>query len=73
MLSIIFICTEDLCMSQEKTAHPKETVVNLEHSDADSKPSSKSVSETNSPAVSQDHKGKNSHSVQINNTDQYFF
>lgn len=43
-------------MSQEKTAHPKETVVNLEHSDADSKPSSKSVSETNSPAVSQDHK-----------------
>ncbi|XP_078252212.1 solute carrier family 12 member 2 isoform X1 [Rhinoraja longicauda] len=47
---------EELCMSQEKTARPKDTVVNLEHSDADSKPSSKSVSETNSPAVSQDHK-----------------
>ncbi|XP_067886281.1 solute carrier family 12 member 2 isoform X1 [Heterodontus francisci] len=48
---------EELCTSQEKSAHPKDTVVNLEHSDADSsKPSSKSVSETNSPAVSQDQK-----------------
>ncbi|XP_078425135.1 solute carrier family 12 member 2 [Cetorhinus maximus] len=48
---------EELCTSQEKSAHPKDIVVNLEHSDADSsKPSSKSVSETNSPAVSQDQK-----------------
>ncbi|XP_067839361.1 solute carrier family 12 member 2 isoform X1 [Heptranchias perlo] len=48
---------EDLCTSQKKSAHPKDVVVNLEHSDADSsKPSSKSVSETNSPAVSQDQK-----------------
>ncbi|GCC19977.1 solute carrier family 12 member 2 isoform X1 [Chiloscyllium punctatum] len=48
---------EELCTSQEKSAQPKDIVVNLEHSDADSsKPSSKSVSETNSPAASQDQK-----------------
>ncbi|XP_032873671.1 solute carrier family 12 member 2 isoform X3 [Amblyraja radiata] len=61
---------EELCMSQKKTAHPKHTVVNLEHSDADSKPSSKSVSETNSPAVSQDHKEVKGSSVPLNMADQ---
>ncbi|XP_078252213.1 solute carrier family 12 member 2 isoform X2 [Rhinoraja longicauda] len=61
---------EELCMSQEKTARPKDTVVNLEHSDADSKPSSKSVSETNSPAVSQDHKEVKGSSVPLNMADQ---
>ncbi|XP_067886282.1 solute carrier family 12 member 2 isoform X2 [Heterodontus francisci] len=62
---------EELCTSQEKSAHPKDTVVNLEHSDADSsKPSSKSVSETNSPAVSQDQKEVKGPSVPLNMTDQ---
>uniref|UniRef100_A0A4W3I3G7 Solute carrier family 12 member 2 n=1 Tax=Callorhinchus milii TaxID=7868 RepID=A0A4W3I3G7_CALMI len=62
--------------SQEKSAHPKDIVVNLEHSDADSsKPSSKSASETNSPAVCQDQKGKASEmfkgpSVPLNTADQ---
>ncbi|XP_038660633.1 solute carrier family 12 member 2 isoform X2 [Scyliorhinus canicula] len=62
---------EELCASQEKSAHPKDIVVNLEHSDADSsKPSSKSVSETNSPAVSQDQKEAKGPSVPLNVTDQ---
>ncbi|XP_072928176.1 solute carrier family 12 member 2 isoform X2 [Hemitrygon akajei] len=61
---------EELCTSQEKSAHPKDVVVNLEHSDADSKPSSKSVSETNSPAVSQEHKEVKGPSVPLNMTDQ---
>ncbi|XP_072372957.1 solute carrier family 12 member 2 isoform X2 [Scyliorhinus torazame] len=62
---------EELCASQEKSAHPKDVVVNLEHSDADSsKPSSKSVSETNSPAVSQDQKEAKGPSVPLNVTDQ---
>uniref|UniRef100_A0A4W3HHW8 Solute carrier family 12 member 2 n=1 Tax=Callorhinchus milii TaxID=7868 RepID=A0A4W3HHW8_CALMI len=62
--------------TQEKSAHPKDIVVNLEHSDADSsKPSSKSASETNSPAVCQDQKGKASEmfkgpSVPLNTADQ---
>ncbi|XP_067839362.1 solute carrier family 12 member 2 isoform X2 [Heptranchias perlo] len=55
--NISHLQAQDLCTSQKKSAHPKDVVVNLEHSDADSsKPSSKSVSETNSPAVSQDQK-----------------